>query len=508
MIKKLIGSPERLLPIDKKIQIPKTPVLPKINSKLPSTLPNSPLHTHLPKQTMSHTEKSSSLIKEVIKEKSKIRVINIHKNVTCKRTASLSENLNGVRLPRLLKPDLIKKTDEEVKTTQQKTSFQPNSNHYKQNHERPLVNHAKIGGDGPTLRRHSSLLYPKTHLPRSESNINYEKNKIDIDLSIKNYIETKKKELNVPKTEAKPVTVEKRQPKKAEIKSRFSLRETRPNKPLNNNNTNRRYSQIYEKDQVEISDISTIIEETGKKEEDSSLPGANLKTTNLENKKIKLIKNHRLLMTKKLSKSVDTGLSENQNSQKSKYLNLKNNNEIKKEEKESKDKKVVEGNNVNKNNAKEEYDPEKDFTESEYETGALYFEEEDGQFRQYSPQMYSSSNKHINYDFYSYDPASLYTMDSGQYYGNMYYRTQPSPAYFQPSYFPRSSVKSRLVAPVLDRGSNQNTQQQQQHPQQQHHYQNCHQHHSYRQSGYYASWYGSAPSLRVPPPRQDHFHFN
>lgn len=181
-------------------------------------------------------------------------------------------------------------------------------------------------------------------------------------------------------------------------------------------------------------------------------------------------------MSKKISISVDTGLSENKlnlDSKKSK-LNEKNN-ETKKTE------------NKNQSNEEHGYCVDKDLIDFEDDTDdGLYADE--ANYKQYYPENSSCSNKNAsNYDIYNCD-QNLYSKTNP--YGNVYYRSQPSPAFFQPSYLPRSTINKSKQSPDVYQYHHQHTQ-------------NCYQHPSYRQTGHYASWYGSEPSLQLSQ-RNDH----
>lgn len=114
----------------------------------------------------------------------------------------------------------------------------------------------------------------------------------------------------------------------------------------------------------------------------------------------------------------------------------------------------------------------------------------------------------------SYDYYKTYNSDKNNYHydTNLYarqseiynsYRSHPSPAFFQPGFYPRSNATSVQQQPDLIQSSNsQNvfSQQQQQQQQHHHHHMQYHTHQPYfsKQSSYYGSWYGSTPSLRVP----------
>lgn len=374
------------------------------------------------KKTLSSAEPFR--VSNEFKEKSKVKVININKN--CKRTTSLSENLNNIQPSRLVKPSACKGKENEIEQ-EKTTSFQP-SNQYKHQYDKPLLpNHVRLGGESSILKRHS-FLYAKTSLPKSESNIGCEE----------------KKSQNVPKIET---SIGERSKKCNEIKSRFSLRETRSNYK----DSSRRYSQIYQRDSE--SDISTIHEE-----KDAPTTTTGTQTKNLEEKKHKFIKNHRLMMSKKISKSVDTGLSESHNPKNSKYMKMN-----KLEEKIGHKNRGDKFRGLGSASIQEELN---DDTDSEdYETADIVYDNE---------TTFKSSTKNLNYDFYNY-------------YGYYNNANQANTAYFQPSFFP---TKSRVQETDIN-SSIQSATQAQSSPQptnpQAHYYQ-----------GYYASWYGSAPSLRVP----------
>lgn len=94
-----------------------------------------------------------------------------------------------------------------------------------------------------------------------------------------------------------------------------------------------------------------------------------------------------------------------------------------------------------------------------------------------------------------------------QIYAN-FRQVQPSPAFFQPGFYQRSNTpQPQVVQDPLQSSHSQNVfnhyHQQQQQQQQQQMYFN-------RQSNYYASWYGSTPSLRVPErnTNRQSFYFN
>lgn len=149
--------------------------------------------------------------KDLIKEKSKIRVINMHKNSSCKRTASMSESSKP-------KPELLKENDAQKNIS----SFEPSAN-FKHKFDKPLSANAKLGGEGSTLKRHNSLLHQKTYLPKPDT--------------------LREKNSSAPLTRENVELNDKI--RKNEIKSRFSLRESKTTR--DSATANRRYSQIYEK---------------------------------------------------------------------------------------------------------------------------------------------------------------------------------------------------------------------------------------------------------------------
>ncbi|CAF0724007.1 unnamed protein product [Brachionus calyciflorus] len=406
----------------------------------PQTAEKPPIKPDTFKKSSSETIKIMPNSGSTQKEKSKIKVININKN--CKRTASLSENSSNV--PRIVKPTVEGKGKENELSKENET-INP-TNQFKHKFDKPLLsNHARLGGEpAVNLKRHTSLLYPKTSLPKSESSINYEET---------NRLNSQDKKDSSSLNE---------KPKKSEIKSRFSLRETRPSYTKD---SVRRYSQIYQKETD--SDISTIHEE--KRDDDFETIGLSKTNNNLEEKKHKFIKNHRLMMSRKISKSVDTGLSESSNG---KYIKV---NKL--------DDKVGHKNNIDgkykqmgESSIREEFN---DTDSDDYETAEIVYEDD---------RAFKSSNKNLNYDFYKYDqvyPEGYY----GSYYNSTATPTNTS-AYFQPNFFTKPRVQEPDIATPCQTQTQQTTQQ----PTQGHN-------HYYQ--GYYASWYGSAPSLRVPTQRID-----
>jgi hypothetical protein len=125
-----------------------------------------------------------------------------------------------------------------------------------------------------------------------------------------------------------------------------------------------------------------------------------------------------------------------------------------------------------------------------------------------------------SYEFYkSYNtPATTTTADKNNYHyeNNVYarqsdiynsYRSHPSPAFFQPGYYPRTSQATPSVPqqPDLIQPSNSQNIFSQQQQQPHHHHMQYHHHQPYfsKQSSYYGSWYGSTPSLRVPVRNQN-----
>ena len=158
----------------------------------------------------------------------------------------------------------------------------------------------------------------------------------------------------------------------------------------------------------------------------------------------------------------------------------------------------------------EDDDDDDDDEDEDYEDD----DEEDDAYNDLKRYFDDENNNRVNYEFFNYDfdsseksvdPKSIYA-DSSQFYGgsNYSYRAQNSPACFQPGFFPRTT-RSRMTPQPTETTSSQHQHQhqQQQHQQQQQSHlmhQSCH-HQSYfsrNQPGYYASWYGSAPSLRIP----------
>lgn len=347
-----------------------------------------------------------------LSEKSKIKVLNINK--TSKLSGSISDNLNSIQSDKLVRPELAKKETldrEEIKPSTQ----------FKHQFDKPVLsNHAKLGGEpAVSLRRHTSLL---------EKNSFYEKKSLNISVSGRESV--------LPKS------------KKSEIKSRFSLRETRPSIK----EKSRRYSQIYHK--KSDSDISIIHEE--KKDEEVNLEKSD---KILDCKKQKFIKNHRLMMSKKLSKSVDTGLSDSG----SKYMKM---NKI--EEK-------ISQKNRNKIGSETNF-----YHDTDSDTDDL-----DSENLAYGDTSIKNSSQQLNYDYFSYDLSY-----SDGYYN--YFNTAQSPIYFQPDYFnkPKSRVQEQEINPQIS-ATSQPTQAQNSQTQTMYY------------PNYYTSWYGSAPSLRVQNQRID-----
>ena len=403
------------------------PKVPKLSKSSLQTDPNQKIHfrsssTSSRKPQVSQPNEKPPLIKKQINtdppkpthltEKSKIKVLNINKNP--KLPGSISENLNSIQPDKPVRPEVAKKETLDQDQIKQGTKF-------KHQFDKPVLsNHAKLGGEpAVTLRRHTSLL---------EKNSSYEK-----------------KSLNISVSGSEPVMPKS---KKSEIKSRFSLRETRPNVK----DYSRRYSQIYHK--RSDSDISIIHEE--KKDEEADFEKSE---KILDDKKHKFIKNHRLMMSKKLSKSVDTGLSDNG----TKYMKMK-----KIEEKISQQKRNKIGSQTNF-----------------YQDTNSDIDEYDSENAGYGDNSIKTSSQQLNYDYYSYDQSY-----SEGYYN--YYNTVQTPAYFQPDFFNKS--KSRIHEPEINPQisvSSQPTQAQ------------ISQTQTLYYPNYYTSWYGSAPSLRIQNQRID-----
>ena len=164
---------------------------------------------------------------------------------------------------------------------------------------------------------------------------------------------------------------------------------------------------------------------------------------------------------------------------------------------------------------------ESDFDEEDFDDEDETDDDDDDEDEDYSnlksyfnDERVSKKSGNVNYEYFNYDfessekssldPKSIY-VDASQFYGSNYsYRggvqtnsTTPSPACFQPGFFPRGAPsRSRMTPQPQETGSSG--------PQTHHHQQQQQPQHSYfsrNHSGFYASWYGSAPSLRIPSSR-------
>lgn len=120
----------------------------------------------------------------------------------------------------------------------------------------------------------------------------------------------------------------------------------------------------------------------------------------------------------------------------------------------------------------------------------------------------TNSDDNCEDEFYSYDQGNCqpssenFYARQNQIYAN-FRQAQASPAFFQPGFYPRSNTPQPQV-PVTD-------------PLQSSHSQNVFSHYQQQQqlyfnrpSNYYASWYGSTPSLRISDrnANRQSFYFN
>lgn len=481
--------------------------------------------------TVTVNENLTGIITRENKDKIKQRLANVRQSVTEELLAApIPTNVssyNGARV-----------------------SFQPSTQFSRQYKN---VAHHKMGGE--SVKRPGSL-YQKGYLPRSESVLQYDRVRNEAETSIRNYIEEKKKISPLTKNSTIDSNLN-------QVKARKNQRERKTTIEVAKN----RYSQVYERYESD-SDGSTIAElKTIKSFRKDDFSITQLKPNDLRKHKNSLSNLHR-----NISKSVDTGLSDdklmkakaefkslvksnlasnlkpNENKANSKKLDLgeskklldnrkisiqekpKKLDDLNQKSNDSSKKKNVNDKSRNYANSKKKNFSEEDEDEDVEEEDDEENEDSENSLKQSSNQdeennddedeeeeddeneddikkyFNDDKNSKVNYEFFNYDFSENKTdksdnkiySDFNQFYRNQqscYYRaTQPSPAVFQPSYFPRSATRSRMT-PQPDASLPQH-----QHHQHNHHQACQHQHTSYlsRQAGYYASWYGSAPSLRMP----------